>query len=267
MAHSPQVSIILGSYNRKRFLKVTIQSIREEQDRCPFEIEIIVVDGGSSDGSMDWLVKQKDIKLIVQHNRGEWRGRTIELRSWGYFMNLGFKIARGKYICMLSDDCLVVPGAIASGYDLFEQRLASGEKLGAVAFYWRNWPEQQRYWVGLTFGNRLFVNHGMYLKCALEEVGYIDEENYSFYHADGDLCMKMWERGYTCIPSPESFVEHFSHASKRLRDTNLRQQENDWKQYESRWGWLGKPDQDWLEKEYRDPNETAKLFTRRWFKP
>ena len=131
------VSIILGTYNRIRFLKLTIKSIRNELSKCAFPNEIIVVDGGSTDGTLKWLVKQKDIITIVQHNRGEWRGKRIERRSWGYFMNLGFKSAQGKYICMLSDDCLVLPGAIINGYKLFESELAKGKKVGAVAFYWR----------------------------------------------------------------------------------------------------------------------------------
>ena len=60
-------------------------------------------------------------------------------------MNLGFKAATAPYICMLSDDCLVVPGAIRGALERFERE---GKGLGALAFYWRNWPEQDRYWSG-----------------------------------------------------------------------------------------------------------------------
>jgi glycosyltransferase involved in cell wall biosynthesis len=252
---------VLGSYNRLRFLKLTIESIRRELDHCSFPHEIIVVDGGSTDGTLSWLAKQKDIILIIQHNRGEWRGKTIARRSWGYFMNLGFKCAQGKYVCMLSDDCLVVPGAIANGVELFEQELSKHEKVGAIAFYWRNWPEQEKYWVGQTFGNKIFVNHGIYLKKALEEVCYIDEDRYSFYHADGDLCLKMWQLGYSCIESPASFVEHFSHANQTVRGTNLVNQSRDWENYRERWeGVYGIVDKDWLEKSYADMTQTAARF-------
>ena len=72
-------------------------------------------------------------------------------------MNLGFKIAQGKYICMLSDDCLVVPGAIKNGIKLFDSKISSKNKIGAIAFYWRNWPEQKEYWVGYSFGDKMFV--------------------------------------------------------------------------------------------------------------
>jgi len=261
----PVTSVVLGTYNRLSFLKLTINSIRQELKNFPHEI--IVVDGGSTDGTLKWLVKQKDIITIVQHNRGEWRGKWIERRSWGYFMNLGFKSAHGKYICMLSDDCLVVPGAIINGYNLFESELAKGKKVGAVAFYWRNWPEQKKYWVGLTFGNKIFVNHGLYLREALENVGYIDEETYNFYHADGDLCLKLSQRGHVCIKSPDSYIEHYSHVNEKVRMFNLEKQKEDWKAYENQWSRIySKPGKDWIEKEFEDPTKTAIKFKKRWFK-
>lgn len=261
------ISVVLGSFNRLKFLKLTIESIRQELSQAPFPAEIIVVDGGSTDGTLKWLIKQKDVITVVQHNRGEWRGKKIERRSWGYFMNLGFKCAQGKYVCMLSDDCLVVPGAITNGVNLFEEELGKGKKVGAVAFYWRNWPEQQKYWIGLTFGNKIFVNHGMYSKKALEDVGYIDEETFAFYHADGDLSLRMWQKGYVCIDSPDSYIEHYSHANIKVRSSNLAVQKQDWENYKNRWeAVLGVPDRDWIEKDYLDGTYTAREFRKRWFR-
>lgn len=66
--NKPVVNVVLGSYNRKRFLKLTIDSIRKELESCDFSHEIIVVDGGSTDGAIGWLSKQKDIVSIIQHN-------------------------------------------------------------------------------------------------------------------------------------------------------------------------------------------------------
>ena len=233
--------------------------------KLPFEI--IVVDGGSDDGTLPWLMKQKDIIAIVQHNHGKWRGQKVEKKTWGYFMNLGFKAARGKYLCMLSDDCLVVPGAIKNGYDLFEEKIKLNEKVGAIAFYWRNWPEHEKYWVNLTLGNMMFVNHGLYLTEALKNVDYIDEETYAFYHADGDLCLKMWQKGYTIIDSPNSFIEHYSHANMKQRKQNSTRQKTDWNNYLDKWDGIfysrneakeGKG----ISKEYNDQFCVAKKFKR-----
>lgn len=262
MTVRPTISIVIGSFNRKRFIRLTIESVRAELKRCSLTAEIIVVDGGSTDGSLAWLVKQKDIITIVQHNRGDWQGRPLVRRSWGYFMNLGFKSAQGLYICMLSDDCLVVPGAIENGVQLFRQMQSGGEKTGAIPFFWRNWPEQQKYWVGVTFGSTLFVNHGLYLRQAVEEVGYLDEEAYTFYHADGDLCLRLVEKGYSIIPSADSFIEHYSHANEAIREENLKLQHRDWLAYQSKWGHLGIPEHDWIECEFSDTGNTVQQFSK-----
>ncbi|MEW6696874.1 MAG: FkbM family methyltransferase [Bacillota bacterium] len=263
MGSKPLISVVLGTYNRLAFLKLTIESIRKEVVNIPHEI--IVIDGSSTDGTLEWLIQQKDILTLVQHNRGEWQGKPIQRKSWGYFMNLGFKCAQGKYICMLSDDCLLLPGAIINGYTLFENELNKGEKLGAAAFYWRNWPTDKKYVVLLTLGNKMFVNHGMFLKQALEDVGYVDEETYLFYHADGDLCLKMWQQGYRCIDSPDSYVEHFNHANLPVRKSNYTMQPADWRNYLLKWSTVfydpvKKNIDGTLEKEFVDVHETANLF-------
>lgn len=262
MSGEVKLSIVIGTLDRCRYLKLAIGTIREEVERSGLAAEIIVVDGGSGDDTLPWLVKQKDIITIIQHNRGTWRGQPLPRRSWGYFMNLGFKCARGKYLCMLSDDCLMLPGALGQGVALFDSRLEQGEKVGAVAFYWRNWPEQENYRVGLTLGDRMFVNHGLYLNSALAEVGYAEEQAYHFYHADGDLCLKLWQHGYACIDSPASFIEHHSHANLQLRGANLQRQKQDWAVYLERWsGRFYDPQRHnigrWIETSYQDPEGLA----------
>jgi len=226
----------------------------------PDELEIIVVDGGSDDGTIEWLMAQPDIITIVQHNRAVHGSGPVPRRPWGYFMNLGFRAATAPVVCMLSDDCLVVPGAIIQGLAVME----SSRNVGAVAFYWRNWPEQRRYRVGYTFGNRLFVNHGLRRKSALESVGFADATGLGFYHADGDMCLRLWENGWVCLPSPRSFIEHYSHANIQQRRVNSSGAEADWLEYKNRWSHLGVPTRDWDTLAYEDQALTAERY---WSKP
>ena len=180
-------------------------------------------------------------------------------------MNLAFKCAQGRLIVMISDDSLLIPGSIMNGLDYFEDLTAQGRTLGAVAFYFRNWPEQRKYFVRTTLGGKLAVNHGMFLRTALEEVGWIEENHYQFYHADGDLCLKLWQRGYEVVDCPRAFVEHFRHANSKMRKYNMRQQKADWSAYLEIWKSIFyDPDKedtgDWIYRDYYDHNETIKNF-------
>jgi GT2 family glycosyltransferase len=260
------VSIVLGSYNRCRFLTKTIESIRNNGITVPYEI--VVIDGGSTDGSLRYLAKQKDVIAIIQHNRGTWRGKPIEQRSWGYFMNLGFKAAQGKYLCMISDDCLLVPGAIQNGCELFERLSSAGRRIGAVAFYWRDWPGPDEYWVGLGLGGKMLVNHGLYLRDALQEVGWIDEDRYRFYHADGDLCLKLWRAGYEVMDCKQAFVEHYQHANVSTRTSNASSKDADHQAYLKAWAGVfydpatGNTGTGSLRQQFHDPHGTARRFFR-----
>jgi GT2 family glycosyltransferase len=262
------VSVVLGTFNRLAFLKLAINSIRRELGGLKHEI--IVVDGGSRDGTIGWLAKQKDIITILQHNHGKWNGAKIAKKSWGYFMNLGFKCSQGKYICMLSDDCLVVPGSIKKGYDYFEMKLAENSRTGALAFFWRNWPEQHSYHIRYTAGNVLFVNHGMFLRAALEDVGFIDEKTYKFYHADSDLGIKLQQSGYYCIGSPDSYIEHFSHTNGKIRNMNNASGKADWESLFKKWNNIIYSDGKLLkgyiiQKDFFDETRTADQFKKFYY--
>jgi glycosyltransferase involved in cell wall biosynthesis len=269
MEHKKDISVVLGTYNRKQFLKLTIDSIRKEMDKAGLRVEIIVIDGGSTDGTAHWLAGQKDVISIFQHNRGVWRGQPIKRRSWAYFMNLGFKIAQGKYILMVSDDCIIVPGAMRSAYDHTEQRLNSGSRVGAVPFWWRHWPEQPDYGVHYFYGV-MNMNNGFYVREALADVGYADEETYEFYAADVDIVFKMIAAGYEITDSPDSYIEHFSHANLEVRAFNWNTlKPRDDARLKEKWA-PRLPDKDFGEdnrwrratRQYVDPSRTADIFGR-----
>lgn len=222
------ISIVLGSHNRGPFLKRALESVRQNGISLPYET--IVVDG-STDGTRSWLEKQPGIALIKQE-------LYPAAKSWGAFMNLGFKTARGKYILMISDDTLLIPGAVMNGYNFFEKKLENGENLGALAFYFRNYPGDKEYFVAKTVGGQVYLNHGLYLKAALEKIGYLDEQNFFFYNGDSDVCLRLKEAGFETLDCPVAFVEHFKHADKSNRNLHTAEHERSWQNFKARWAKL-----------------------------
>ena len=92
----PLVSIVILNWNRKDLIRNCLQSIQETD--YP-NYEIIVIDQGSSDGSVDML--ERDFPgIILLRNK----------KNVGYAngKNQGFRKARGKYIYMLDNDTLIV---------------------------------------------------------------------------------------------------------------------------------------------------------------
>lgn len=98
----PLVSIVTPSLNRARFIEETILSIQEQD--YP-RIEHIVVDGGSSDGTLK-ILKRYDDRL-----------RWISEPDEGMFdaINKGFRMSQGDILAWLNtDDTYVVPDAVST---------------------------------------------------------------------------------------------------------------------------------------------------------
>jgi len=211
-----EISIVIGTLNRKRMLTKCIESIRSNGITVPYEI--IAIDGGSDDGTAAWLLKQKDILTIIQHNRINRDGHMTMKRSWGYFMNLGFKLSAGKYVCMLSDDCYIHRDAIMNGYHLMEEDTEG--LIGGCAFPFRNSLIDNRFMVYRAFGDKILINHGLFRKSALQEIGWIDEDNFKFYLADSDLSLRIWEKGQTITVAMNAYVEHLHNEFDPMRVIN-----------------------------------------------
>ena len=85
------ISVVIPSYNRKEFLKRSIDSVIN-QTKKPFEI--IVVDDGSTDGTETMIKSDYDfVKFIKQKNKGVSAAR-----------NIGIKVSIGEWVCFLDSD-------------------------------------------------------------------------------------------------------------------------------------------------------------------
>ena len=123
------ISVVMGSKNRKNLIKATIESIRNNGFNGT--VEIIVIDGGSIDGTCDWLAKQKNVFTIIQPNYSiiDDNGVKKKAHSWGEFMNIGFKYAHSDFICMVSDDLILAKGCLQNGLNEIKSHIAKGEKI------------------------------------------------------------------------------------------------------------------------------------------
>ena len=106
----PLVSVLMGTYNRRRYLPVALSSILH-QDYNNFEI-ILVNDGGED---ISDIVESLNDPRITFINRKENRGFAATL-------NETVPYARGKYVCYLGDDDLYYPNHFSTLVDALENK-------------------------------------------------------------------------------------------------------------------------------------------------
>jgi GT2 family glycosyltransferase len=227
----PLMSIVLGSYNRRDMLASCIGSIRANGIRVPYEI--LVIDGGSTDGALEWLLAQQDVITIVQHNFVDTPQGRKRKYSWGYFMNIVFSAAHAPFVCMVSDDCLLHPGALMAG---FEAISAAPPDVAAAAMPFRNVPVEEDFQARRTIHDTLFVNHGFYRMDVFRALGGFEEDLYELYKADGDYCLRLVEAGYRTIVAEGARLDHFltDNELRRMSDGDDRM-DKDREAYNRRW--------------------------------
>ncbi|MBU0647635.1 glycosyltransferase family 2 protein, partial [Patescibacteria group bacterium] len=111
------VSIIFVTYNGKDFFEDCIESVKSDIGDSKLNVEVIVVDNGSTDGMRELSKKSghKWIRWVLSDNVGFSGGN-----------NKGMKVARGKYLFLLNADTVLKKGTLKSLYDYLEENKEVG---------------------------------------------------------------------------------------------------------------------------------------------
>ncbi|MBF0234013.1 MAG: glycosyltransferase [Desulfamplus sp.] len=93
-----KVSVIINNYNYEEFILESVESVLSQDNIHDFISEIVIVDDGSTDASLDKLKKYKDnkyIKIVKKSNAGQLSA-----------FNKGFEYISGDIVCFLDSDDL-----------------------------------------------------------------------------------------------------------------------------------------------------------------
>lgn len=125
IAEKPNVSVILPSLNVKPFIEECVESVINQTLE---NIEIICVDAGSDDGTLeileDYANKDSRIKIL-----------RSDKRSYGHQMNLGIAAAEGEYVGILETDDYVEEDMYESLYELSNEGSVDIVKSNFYHFY------------------------------------------------------------------------------------------------------------------------------------
>jgi glycosyltransferase involved in cell wall biosynthesis len=101
--HLPLVSVVTPSLNQGRYLDATIRSVLEQD--YP-NVEHVVVDGGSTDETLDVLRRYEHVRWVSEPDRGQ-----------SHALNKGFALAGGAILGWINADDVYLPGAISACVD------------------------------------------------------------------------------------------------------------------------------------------------------
>lgn len=107
---NPDISVLLPIYQGKETLKASIESVASQVG--DFNLEIVAIDDGSTDGSLEVLKGHVDKRYIVisQNNQG-----------LAMALNNGLEKASGRYIARQDQDDLYVAGRLSAQYEFLER--------------------------------------------------------------------------------------------------------------------------------------------------
>lgn len=214
-----EISVVIPSFNGKDLLEKNLPQVILACPGC----EIIVVDDGSTDESVNFLkAKFPQIKL-VEHKKNLRFARVC---------NSGFKKAEGKIVILLNNDVSPEKDFLKPLIENFKDKIVFSvgcqeieEKEGKKVISGRNEAEFKRgflvhkrskdqtkkdtYW---TFGGSMAVDREKYFK-----LGGMDSIFKPAYWEDIDLCFRARKKGFKILFEPKSVVYH-NHETTNLKE-------------------------------------------------
>ena len=216
MTHDIRLSVIIPNWNGKRFLKPCLDALGRQT--YP-NIEVIVADNASEDGSQDFIRQNfPDVKLV----------QLPENRGFTGACNAGITASEGDYVALLNNDTEVTPGWILAVVNAFERH----PEVGIVASKMLLYDERDCFHTAGDYftvdgraGNRgvwekdegqydreeyVFSACGgssAYRRTMLDQIGLLDDD-FFFSMEDIDIAWRAQLAGWRCLYTPDAIVYH-----------------------------------------------------------
>jgi len=215
------VSIIVPTFNRRELLQRCLDKITQN---VRHHHEIIVVDGGSTDGTRGHLARRKDVRTVLESKR------EGAVRAF----NKGFRAATGRYVMWLNDDAWPLPDSVEAAVAMIER--PDLPELGMVAFY-HNWRSDRNILDHVVHDRQTYAlchvrgypyaNFGLLRRQLLEQVGFADERFY-FFGFDPDLSLQIQiNRGLKVLGCRSALIHHDElHDERKLDDLHRGDEDN-----------------------------------------